>query len=292
MSTPLGHGADEAAPTLADAARRSPDIVASARDAWSSRRLSKRARCVLADNPSPLTYVGTNTWILSEPGCSGCVVVDPGPAIDNHLDAVRAAVDEDGLRVALVALTHDHADHAEGAQAFAEAVGAPLVGRREGTLPDGALGFEGPGPRLEVVSLPGHSSDSVGFLFPEDESVVTGDFVFLQSSTLICWPDGSLADYLDSLDRLYRIVRERGARTLLTAHGLPIVEPLLVIERQKAHRLRRLERVKTVIEEGAGRDLDRIMACVYKDIDARLNPAARRNIQAQLAYLEEQGELS
>lgn len=246
---------------------------------------------MLADNPSPLTYVGTNTWILSEPGQPGCVVVDPGPALESHLDAVLAAVDEDGLTVALVALTHDHADHAEGAQAFADAVGAPLVGRRAGTLPDGPLRVEGPAPRLEVVSLPGHSSDSVGFAFPADESVVTGDFIFLQSSTLICWPDGSLSEYLDSLDVLLRVVREQGAKTLLTAHGLPIEDPPAIIERQAAHRRRRLERVKAVVEGGAGLDLDRIMEGVYRDIDARLNPAARRNVQAQLAYLEERGEL-
>lgn len=290
MPASLEH-ADGARPTLADAARRAPDIVEKACDAWAGGRLTERARCVLADNPSPLTYLGTNTWILSEPGRRGCVVVDPGPAAQQHLQAVRDAVAEDGLEVVLVALSHDHADHAEGARAFAESVGAPLVGRREGTLPDGPLRLPAPGPSLEVVSLPGHSSDSIGLVFPADASVVTGDFIFLQSSTLICWPDGSLSAYLESLDALHRVVSERGIETLLTAHGLPIVDPLPAIERQREHRRRRLDRVKAVIEEEAGRDLDRITERVYRGIDARLSPAVRCNIQAQIAYLEEHGEL-
>lgn len=290
MPAPVEGAGCGAPPTLADAARRAPDIVASARDAWKGGRISPRARCVLADNPSPLTYLGTNTWILSEPGCARCVVVDPGPLLDAHLDAVRAAVADDGLEVALVALTHDHADHAEGARAFADAVGAPLLGRRAGTLPDGPLPLEDSALRLETVSLPGHSSDSVGFAFPADGSVVTGDFIFLQSSTLICWPDGNLGEYFDSLNALRRIVAEQGAKVLLTAHGLPIRDPLAAIDRQAAHRRRRLERVEAVIEDGAERDLELIMKRVYKDMDARLSPAARCNIQAQLAYLDELGE--
>ena len=291
MSASLEQCAEGTQPTLADAARYAPDIVEQARDRWKGGRLSPRVRCVLANNPSPLTYLGTNTWILSEPGHPGCVVVDPGPAAQEHLWAVRDAVAEDGLEVALVVLTHDHADHAQGAHAFAEAVGAPLVGRREGMLPDGPLLLEKPGPALEVISLPGHSSDSVGFVFPADASIITGDFIFLQSSTLICWPDGSLSAYLESLGALHRIVHKQGIERLLTAHGLPIVDPLPVIERQEAHRRRRLDRVKTVIEEGAGCDLDRITEHVYQGVDARLNSAVRCNIQAQIAYLEEHGEL-
>lgn len=291
MSTSLEQPGGATPPTLADAARRAPDIIERAPDTWTGGRLSPRARCVLAGNPSPLTYLGTNTWILSEPGCSGCVVVDPGPAEQAHLRAVQAAVDEDGLEVVLVVLTHDHIDHAQGAQAFADTVGAPIVGRREGTLQDGPLRLEKPGPLLEVLSLPGHSSDSIGLVFPADASIVTGDFIFLQSSTLICWPDGSLSAYLESLDALHRVVSQQGIERLLTAHGLPIVDPLPAIERQEAHRRRRLDRVRAVIEEGAGRDIERITERVYQGVDVRLNAAVRCNIQAQLAYLEEHGEL-
>ncbi|MFR1639443.1 MAG: MBL fold metallo-hydrolase [Eggerthellaceae bacterium] len=277
-------------PALADAARRAPDIATSARDAWRGGRLSERARCVLADNPSPLTYLGTNTWILSEPGCSGCVVVDPGPAMKGP-PGRGARRRGRGRPRGRPRGAHTTTPTTPRAPRRSPMPCAPLVGRRAGTLPDGPLSVGVPGPRLEVLSLPGHSSDSVGFAFPDDGSIVTGDFIFLQSSTLICWPDGGLSEYLESLDALHRIVREQGAKTLLTAHGLPIVDPLSIIERQGRHRRKRLERVKAVIEDGAGRDLDRIMERVYKDVDARLNPAARCNVQAQLAYLEERGEL-
>ena len=259
---------------------------------WVGGRVSPRARCVLANNPSPLTYQGTNTWILSEPGLPDCVVVDPGPLERQHLDAVRAACAEDQLQVAAIVLTHDHADHAEGAEVFAGEVGAPVYGRRVGTLHEGPFVFEGQGPRLEVISLPGHSGDSIGLVFPKDASLITGDFIFRQSSTLICWPDGNMAQYLESLEFLRDIVRTRRIHLLLTAHGLPIDDPLGVIDRQTAHRYARLEQVRAVIDGGAGCDIDRILEGVYDDVDKRLGMAARVNIQAQLSYLEEQGLLS
>lgn len=257
--------------------------------AWGSGRVSAHARVILADNPSPLTFLGTNTWVLSSPGSSKCVVVDPGPDSASQLRSVRDACLEDGREVAAILLTHDHADHAEGAGRFAEMTGAPVLSRRGGALPDGPLDLGADAPPLEVVPLPGHSSDHVGFLVPSDASVVTGDMLFRQSSTLICWPDGDLADYLDSLDRLQGVVRERGVVRLLTAHGPLVDDPLEAIERARRHRLERLGRVRDAIRVGAGADVDRVLAVVYRDVDARLDPAARMNVRAQLDYLERKG---
>lgn len=257
--------------------------------AWGSGRVSAHARVILADNPSPLTFLGTNTWVLSSPGSSKCVVVDPGPDSASHLRSVRDACLEDRREVAAILLTHDHADHAEGAGRFAEMTGAPVLSRRGGALPDGPLDLGADAPLLEVVPLSGHSSDHVGFLVPSDASVVTGDMLFRQSSTLICWPDGDLADYLDSLDRLQGVVRERGVVRLLTAHGPLVDDPLEAIERARRHRLERLGRVRDAIRVGAGADVDRVLAVVYRDVDARLDPAARMNVRAQLDYLERKG---
>lgn len=263
--------------------------VAAGAPAWGSGRVSAHARVVLADNPSPLTYLGTNTWVLADPGSPACVVVDPGPDSAPHLRAVQRACAEDGYEVAAVLLTHDHTDHAEGAERFAALAGAPVLSRKGGTLPDGPLDL-GPGaPRLEVIPLPGHASDLVGFLVPADFSIVTGDMLFRQSSTLICWPDGSLAEYLESLERLRAVVEAHGIARLLTAHGPLIDDPLAAIDRARLHRLERLERVRVAAMSGAGADVERIIEAVYQDVDARLDPAARINIHAQLEYLEQQG---
>lgn len=268
-------------------ARRAP--VAAGAPAWGSGRVSARARVILADNPSPLTYLGTNTWVLADPGAPACVVVDPGPDSAPHLRGVLRACAEDGCEVAAVLLTHDHADHAEGAERFAALAGAPVLSRKGGTLLDGPLDL-GPGaPRLEVIPLPGHASDLVGFLVPADSSIVTGDMLFRQSSTLICWPDGSLAEYLESLERLRAVVEAHGIARLLTAHGPLIDDPLAAIDRARLHRLERLERVRVAAMSGAGADVEGIIEAVYQDVDARLDPAARINIHAQLEYLEQQG---
>lgn len=263
--------------------------VAAGAPAWGSARVSAHARVILADNPSPLTYLGTNTWVLADPGSPACVVVDPGPDSASHLRAVQRACAEDGREVAAALVTHDHADHAEGAERFAAMTGAPVLSRKGGTLPDGPLDLGADAPRLEVIPLPGHASDLVGFLVPADASIVTGDMLFRQSSTLICWPDGSLAEYLDSLERLRAAVEAHGVARLLTAHGPLIDDPLDAIDRARRHRLDRLERVRAAAEAGAGSDVERIIEAVYQDVDVRLDPAARINIQAQLEYLEQQG---
>lgn len=263
--------------------------VAAGAPAWGSARVSAHARVILADNPSPLTYLGTNTWVLADPGSPACVVVDPGPDSASHLRAVQRACAEDGRAVAAVLVTHDHADHAEGAERFAAMTGAPVLSRKGGTLPDGPLDLGADAPRLEVIPLPGHASDLVGFLVPADASIVTGDMLFRQSSTLICWPDGSLAEYLDSLERLRAAVEAHDVARLLTAHGPLIDDPLDAIARARRHRLDRLERVRAAAEAGAGSDVERIIEAVYQDVDVRLDPAARINIQAQLEYLEQQG---
>lgn len=252
---------------------------------WQGGRISPRARCVKANNPSPMTFVGTNTWILSEPDTRDCVVIDPGPEDQNHLEAILAACEKDNLEIVAVALTHGHLDHSEGAPHLARLASVPLCSREGGTLPDGRFLASDDGPKLDVVSIPGHSSDSVAFCFPADRSIVSGDIVFLQSTTVICWPDGSLAEYLDSLKLLRQMVIEGGYEKLLSAHGAPIENPVAIIDRTETHRIERLSHVKKAIERSDSIDLEDILEEVYADIDMRLSPAARLSVQAQLHYL-------
>ncbi len=269
---------------LGTAVQRADDIAESS--TWTGGRMSPRVRCVLADNPSPMTYTGTNTWILCEPGSTSCAVIDPGPLSYDHFDNIQAAAAEDNLDIEIVLLTHHHDDHAEDADALAELLEVPLLGPRTGLEP-GPFSIGLDGPYLEVVPLPGHCKDMYGFVFPADHSVLSADLLFEQSSTVIAWPDGTLSDYFNSLQRLRDIVLTRHIEVLYTAHGVPLQDPISAIDRQVAHRNHRLERVRNAAASGAGRDITKILEQVYDDVDKRLNPGVRMNIQAQLSYLEE-----
>ena len=160
---------------------------------WSGGSFGSRAVCVLADNASPMTLDGTNTWVLREPGGSRSVVVDPGPSSPAHLDAVRAAAGD----VAVVLLTHHHLDHSEAAREFAESVGCGV----RALDPAYRLGSEGLGAgdvvavdglEVHVVATPGHTADSLSFVLPAERAVLTGDTVLGRGTTVVAHPDGSL----------------------------------------------------------------------------------------------------
>ncbi|MGI6105493.1 MAG: MBL fold metallo-hydrolase [Raoultibacter sp.] len=252
---------------------------------WSGGKVSEYAYCIKANNPTPMTYVGTNTWLLFEPETRAAYVVDPGPLMEDHLAAIESFIEAQKLSVEAILLTHMHLDHSEAAQELAQHLGVEVYSREAGTLDDGELVI-GDGPQLVVVSLPGHSSDSVGFCFPADESIISGDVVFLQSPTAIVSPDGSLKDYFETLNKLKLLVEQEGYKRFLTAHGWFIEDPLAVIGNTEAHRLSRLASVRGAITRKEEVDIDYILESVYDDIDTRLDPAARMNVIAQVDYLK------
>ena len=172
---------------------------------------SERVFCVRANNPSPMTYTGTNTWVLAEAASPECIVIDPAPA-GEHVQNVLNACIEQGLRVGAVVCTHMHADHTEGAEELADISGARVYAPFDGTLLPGEFCPIENGPALRVVPLPGHSSDSVGLVYPADRSMFTGDVVFKHGPTVVYYPDGNLGDYMASLDVLERIVKDEGIR--------------------------------------------------------------------------------
>lgn len=249
------------------------------------------AQCVRHPNASPLTYRGTNTWILADPLAVACAVVDPGPDDAGCIDRIEAALAARGLKVAAVLLTHDHADHAGCAAACGTRWDVPVRGLRAGTLETGALIVEEAGLCLEVVALPGHSSDSVGFFVPDAALVVTGDVLFAQSSTMVCWPDGRMGDYLESLDALARFVDERGVRALATAHGPVIEDPRGRIEAARSHRVRRLNQVVAATRSGIPADPEALVEAIYNDVAPDLHEAAVRSVNAQLRYAFDAGLL-
>jgi glyoxylase-like metal-dependent hydrolase (beta-lactamase superfamily II) len=247
-----------------------------------------RARCVLAPNPSPMTLDGTNTWMVAEPGSSAVVVVDPGPADEEHLRRVLDAARAGDRHVAQIVLTHGHLDHSAGAARFAELSGAP-VGALDPRLRLGTEGF-GPGDvitaggcDLRVVATPGHTADSLSLVLTADGGLLTGDTVLGRGTTVIA-SDGSLGDYLRTLGELRSLADDAGLRVLLPGHGPLLSDPLGVLDYYIAHRQERLGQVRAALAAGA-RTPAEVVAIVYADVDKALWPAAEQSVRAQLDYL-------
>ena len=252
---------------------------------WKGGRISESIRCVLANNPSPYVFCGTNTWIISRTTPGRCYVFDPGPDLPEHVKAIIDACSEDGLQIDAIFNTHDHVDHSSCSQKLAHATGAPLYSKKANNLPLGNFEASADLPRLLVVPLPGHSSDSLGFAFPDIHAIVTGDLLFEQSPTTISVLPGSLGQYFESLDALMSLVEEDGYHTLLTGHGLPVDDPRLIIQRSIDHRKKRLDAVAQAAGKLRVLNSHRIWKDVYFTGDRSLYFGARINVLAQLQYL-------
>jgi glyoxylase-like metal-dependent hydrolase (beta-lactamase superfamily II) len=255
---------------------------------WTGGAFGERARCVLAPNADVMTLDGTNTWVLREPGSTRSVVVDPGPRVDAHLDAVADVAGD----VAQVLLTHGHLDHSEAARSFAERMGCGV----RALDPRHRLGDEGLGDgdvvsvdglEVHVVGTPGHTGDSLSFVLPQERAVLTGDTVLGRGTTVVAHPDGQLGAYLDSLHRLHALAEAREVAAVWPGHGPVIEDALGVLDFYLAHRQERLEQVRDALaglEEGD--DLPRrVVESVYADVDPVLWGAAELSVRAQIDYL-------
>lgn len=275
---------------------RDPQTTGGRASGWGSRTVLPVAHCVLAPNPGPMTLDGTNTWVLGDLDGGRVVVVDPGPDDAAHLDAVTETVAERGARVGAVLLTHGHLDHSEGARRFAErhrvGVRALDPAHRLGSqgLVEGDVVDAG-GVRIDVLATPGHSSDSLCFVVGGHRAVLTGDTVLGRGTAVIYHPDGVLADYLDSLNRLERLVGELGCTMLLPGHGPVLEDPAGVVRHYLDHRAERLVEVRGALDAGA-RSAAEVVERVYADVPRTLWPAAERSVHAALAYLGVAGTTS
>ena len=261
--------------------------------AWAGGEFGERARCVLAPNANFMTLDGTNTWVLREPDARRSVVVDPGPEILAHLDAVADVAGEVGV----VLLTHGHADHSEAARSFAERMGCGV----RALDPQHRLGSEGLGAgdvvevdglEVRVVGTPGHTADSLSFVLPAERAVLTGDTVLGRGTTVVAHPDGQLGAYLDSLQRLHALAEAQEVREVWPGHGPVIGDALGVLDHYLAHRQERLEQVRQALEDltvdpaREPADLARaVVERVYADVDPVLWGAAELSVRAQIAYL-------
>ena len=221
---------------------------------------------VRAANPGPLTLTGTNTWIVDG------WVIDPGPALDAHLDAVAAAV---GERAGGIALTHDHADHVEGLDALRARLGGDVaVVSARGGARDGDVA----GP-LTVVSLPGHSDDHLAFV--AGRVAFCGDAVLGEGSVFI---SGNLAGYLDGLERL----RALDLAVLCPGHGPPVWDVRAKLDEYIAHRFDREQRLVAALDRGL-RSEDELLDAAWDDAPEQLRPFAAVSLRAHLEKLRAEG---
>ena len=240
-----------------------------------------------------MTLDGTNTWVLREPGGRRSVVVDPGPETASHLDTVASAAE----RVAVVLLTHGHADHSEAARSFAErmhcGVRALDPAHRLGAegLHDGDV-VEADGLEIRVVGTPGHTSDSLSFVLPAERAVLTGDTVLGRGTTVVAHPDGRLGAYLTSLERLHALAEAQEVAVVWPGHGPVIDDALGVLDHYRTHRRERLEQVREALrsltpQEREAEDVARrVVERVYVDVDPVLWGAAELSVRAQIDYLK------
>jgi glyoxylase-like metal-dependent hydrolase (beta-lactamase superfamily II) len=253
-------------------------------------RWSPRVTRVLAPNPSPLTLEGTNTFVVGEPGAGTAVVIDPGPADDGHATAVVEACA--GREVELVLLSHTHVDHAEGARALADRVGAPLAALAPGWATPGApeLAADAPlaaaGLELRPLPTPGHAADHCCFLLEAERAVFTGDHVLGRGTTVVEWPGGDMADYLASL----WLLLDRRPERLYPGHGPLVTDAEARVEGYLAHRLEREAQVLAALAAG-DRTPAEIVARVYAEVDPGLHPAAELSVRAHLVKLVREGRV-
>jgi glyoxylase-like metal-dependent hydrolase (beta-lactamase superfamily II) len=221
---------------------------------------------VRAGNPSPLTLTGTNTWVV------GGWVVDPGPAIAAHQDAVARAVG----RCQGVAVTHDHEDHVEGLDALLARVGAvPVVSFRSGARDGDRFG------PLRVVALPGHSDDHLAFV--AGRAAFVGDAVLGKGSVFV---SSDLVDYLDGLRRL----RSLDLAVLCPGHGDPIWDVAAKLDAYIEHRLDREARLVAALESGL-RSEDELLDFAWSDAPESLRPFAAMSLRAHMEKLRSEGRV-
>ncbi|HWW64721.1 MAG TPA: MBL fold metallo-hydrolase [Sphingomonadaceae bacterium] len=256
-------------------------------------------RRVLANNPSPFTYQGTQTYIV---GRGEVAVIDPGPDLADHVEAIVAATA--GERIAALMCTHTHRDHSPATRPLQAATGAEIVGcaplalvddgpRADASFdadyaPDRIMAdgesVRGPGWTLTAVATPGHTSNHLCFALPEAGALFTGDHVMGWATTVISPPDGDMADYMRSLDRLM----DRDDSVYYPAHGDPVENPRRFVRGLMGHRKQREGQILRLLAK-APHTIPAMVEQMYRGLDPRLHGAAGRSVLAHLIDLETRG---
>ncbi len=251
--------------------------------------LGKLVRRVLCGNPSVMTGPGTNTYLI---GIDEVAVIDPGPADDDHLDAVAAA---GSGAIHWILCTHTHPDHSPGAAGLKERTGAEILAFADtgGLVCDRHLAdgdtVEGTEFTLRAVHTPGHASNHLCFLLERERLLFSGDHVMDGSTVVISPPDGDMAAYLASLERLRSW--KPSLRSIAPAHGHLIPDPAAKLDEYLAHRRTREAQVLAALQAAGsdGADTADLVAAIYADLLEELEPVARRSVWAHLRKLADDG---
>lgn len=257
---------------------------------------------VLAPNPSPYTYTGTQTYVVGQTDGPDCAVIDPGPDDDAHIAAIMEAV---GNRtVVAIMCTHTHRDHSPAAAPLSQVTGAPIVGCAPLVLrtdlpradeafdttyePDRVLvdgeAMRGIGWTLTAVATPGHTSNHLCFALKESGALFTGDHVMGWSTSVVIPPDGDMGDYMASLEKLMA----REDTVYHAAHGAAITKPRQLVRGMIGHRRQRENQILRLMGTRA-RPVAEFIPDMYKGLDERLIPAAEMSVTAHLIDLEKRG---
>lgn len=295
-------------------------------------RVSPLIRRVIAKNPGKYSYTGTGTYII---GTGDVVVVDPGPTIDSHRDALARALERETVRAILV--THCHSDHSPLAAWLREETGAPTIafgphgdvgepdeddievpaeaeeaeaedGDGSGKDPsleagqketvdvafvpdvaasDGDVVLDGHGLTITAVHTPGHTSNHLCFALREEQALFTGDHVMGWSTTVVAPPDGDMADYMASLEK----VLDRGDAILWPTHGNPVTDPSPFVRALLQHRIEREAQILEQVRSGHSR-IREIVASLYADVRPELHKPAARSVLAHLTKLLNEGHIA
>lgn len=253
----------------------------------SSDQVAPGVRRLTARNTGPLTFRGTNSYLL---GFREITVIDPGPDDEAHVaDLVAGA----GAPISLIVVTHDHADHSGAAHRLADRTGAEIIGAAASlsrpnynphrVLADGETVMTEVG-ELRAIATPGHTAGHLCYDLLGSELLFSGDHVMAWSTSVVVPPDGRMADYMSSLDHLAAI----GPRCYLPAHGGPVVDGLARVDELKRHRQGREAAILRALD-GGDRTVEQIVAAVYIGLDPALSGAAALSVKAHTDWLEERG---
>lgn len=255
-----------------------------------------RATLVKAGNPGVMTLDGTNTWVLREPGHSGVVVLDPGPLDEAHLEAVLEVSQQNGGQVELVLYSHWHPDHTDAIDRFFELTGAParaldMTWCRNGPplFDDELISVDG--LSLRVLATPGHTTDSICLVLPDEGTLLSADTILGRGTTVVAHPDGALGPYLDSLTAIRALIVSGEVCRILPGHGPVIDVPLEVVDGYLTHRAARLEQVREALAAGDTTPMQ-VVERVYAQVDQAVWFAAEMSVRAQIEYLKDQSSSS